>query len=776
MRASVTEEKQKQVELPLQGMTCASCVRRIEGALARAPGVSAAQVNFATRRARVEYDPARGDVAGMVAAVRAAGYEVPEEKPEADAGGDEARRDASRFWWALGLGAAVMVVSMLLDGLPQAGAAPGLGGGHALDPLMQWMAPLNHTLAGALPWLVDLGAGRLRWVLLALTLPVVLGPGRGFYQRAWTAARHRSADMNTLIAVGTGAAFVFSLVATAAPGVFTAYGMPADVYYEAVVWIIALILLGNWMEARARARTSDAVRKLMGLQSNEALVVSAGGHDQTLPIAALQPGMRVRVRPGERIAADGVVVSGASRVDESMLTGEPAPVAKAAGDRVVGATLNGSGSLVVELERVGRDTALAQIVRLVEQAQGSRAPIQRIADRVAGVFVPAVLGIAVLTFAAWMLVGPAPPLLWAMIAAVTVLIIACPCALGLAVPTAIMVGTGRGAELGVLIRTGEALERAQAVTTILLDKTGTLTEGRPRLLAVAPACDYGETELLRLAAAVERHSEHALGAAIVAAAEGRRLKLPEADAFVSEAGQGVEARVGGRAVRVGRPSAGAQVPGEWAVQGWTAVEVRVDGASAGTLAIADAVKPEAAAEVARWRSWGLRVAMVTGDAAPAAEAVARAVGIAPDQVEAGVLPGGKLEAVRRRQRTGEVVAMVGDGINDAPALAQADIGIAIGSGTDVAMVAGAITLVGGRLAGVTTAIALSRATMRRIRQNLFWALIYNVIGIPIAAGVLYPWLGVLLSPVIASAAMAFSSVSVVSNSLRLRRWSDARTN
>ncbi len=762
---SATAIAVKEVELPVEGMTCASCVRRVERALAQAPGVKTAQVNFATRRARVAYDPAAGNVAGMAAAVRAAGYEVAENKPAGAQ--NEAAQTARSFWWALGLAVAVMIGSMALDAVQM--ALP-MAGGHALDPLMRWMAPLNHALGTSLPWLGRVGAGALRWVLLALTLPVVLGPGRRFYERAWKAARHASADMNTLIAVGTGAAFLFSLVATVAPAVFTAHGMPANVYYEAVVWILALILLGNWMEARARARTSDAVRKLMGLQPSAALVIHADGSEAMTPLRELQPGMRVRVRPGERIPADGVVTSGASHVDESMLTGEPAPVSKAAGEAVTGATLNGSGSLVVELKHVGSDTILAQIVRLVEQAQGSRAPIQGVADRVAGIFVPVVIAIAVVTFAVWMLAGPAPQLLWAMIAAVTVLIIACPCAMGLAVPTAVMVGTGRGAELGVLIRKGEALERAQAVTTILLDKTGTLTEGKPRVLAAAPANEYSEDELLRLAAAVERHSEHPLGAAIVAAARTRGLSLPQAEGFASAAGQGVRAQVDGRITEVGRPGEDAAIPEEWRQRGWTTVAVRIAGASAGLLAIADAVKPEAAAAVTRWRGWGLKVAMVTGDSAPAALAVARTVGIAPEDVEAGVLPGGKLDAVRRRQQAGEVVAMVGDGINDAPALAQADLGIAIGSGTDVAMAAGNITLLGSGLGGVTTAIALSRATMGRIRENLFWALIYNAIGIPIAAGVLYPWLGVLLSPVVASAAMAFSSVSVVSNSLRLRRW------
>ncbi|MGH9466495.1 MAG: heavy metal translocating P-type ATPase [Terriglobales bacterium] len=760
-----------QVELPIAGMTCASCVRRVEKALARAPGVSEAAVNFATRRARVTYDPEQGDVAALVAAVAGAGYEVAAEtdgQPEAEA--SEAARLQRRFWIALALAVAVMVGSMALD----AELAQGPHATRALDPLMRWMAPMQHALAAALPWLFAVPSGVLRWALLVLTLPVLLGPGRGFYTRAWKALRHASADMNTLIAVGTGAAFLFSLIATVAPRLFTAHGLPANVYYEAVDWILALILLGNWLEARARRETSAAVRALIGLQPDEAGVLAADGSEQRLPVAALQAGMRVRVRPGERIPADGVVLDGASWVDESMLSGEATPVEKRPGAQVTGATLNGGGSFVVELRRVGADTALAHIVRLVEQAQGSKAPIERLADRVAGVFVPVVIAIAALTFALWMLLGPAPQLLWAMLAAVTVLIIACPCAMGLAVPTAVAVGTGRGAQLGVLVRNAEALERARSVTTILVDKTGTLTEGKPRLQAMAlqpgysePGCS--EEEALRLAAAVEYHSEHPLGRALVAAASERGLTLPRAEAFQSEAGMGVSAVIEGRRVSVGRAM---NAPAAWARQGWTVVELRVDENPAALLAIADALKPDSARTVAAWKRMGLRVGLLTGDAEPAARAIAAAAGI--DSIEAGLLPGGKAEIVRMLQQKGEVVAMVGDGINDAPALAQADVGIAVGTGAGVALAASDITLLGSSLAGVTTALALSRATMRRIRENLFWALVYNAIGIPIAAGVLYPWLGVLLSPVIASAAMAFSSVSVVSNSLRLRGWKYAK--
>jgi Cu+-exporting ATPase len=720
--------EQTRVELPVEGMTCASCVRRVERALAQAPGVHHAEVNFATRRARVDYDPALGDRAGLVAAVKAVGYGVAEHASGKDDGADPEREAMRRkLTVALPLAAAVTV----------------------------------------LPFLGLLSAASIAWWMLALTLPVVFWSGAQFYRRAWAALRHRAADMNTLIALGTGAAFLFSLAATAAPGWFRERGLPADVYYEAVVWILALILLGNWLEAGARARASAAIRKLAALQPRTARVLSEAGEVSEIPVESLTPGMRVEVRPGERIPADGVVTEGSSQVDESLLTGEPLPVAKQAGDEVTGATINGAGALTVELRQVGADTALAQIVRLVEEAQGARAPIQRIADRVAAVFVPVVIVLALVAFAAWMWLGPVPRLPWALLAAVTVLIIACPCAMGLAVPTAIMAGTGRGAELGVLVRGGPALEQLSRVDTVLLDKTGTLTLGRPVVTALHPSPGNSEEQLLRWAAAVEQRSEHPLAHAVTTAAGEHGINLPAAAGFTSHGGLGAEAEVEGRLVRVGSrrflETAGIVV-GNVA----DAVLVAVDQDFVGALEIDDAVKPGAAAAVAALRRLGLRVAMLTGDTPARAAAVAREVGM--DDVQAHLLPAGKVAAVRALQAAGHKVAMVGDGLNDAPALAQADVGIAIGAGTDIALEASDITLVGSDLGGVVAAILLARRTLRLIRQNLFWALIYNVIGIPLAAGVLYPAFGILLSPIVASGAMAFSSVSVVGNSLRLRRF------
>jgi Cu+-exporting ATPase len=573
--------------------------------------------------------------------------------------------------------------------------------------------------------------------------------------------------MNTLIALGTGAAFLFSLAATVAPGWFAARGLPADVYYDAVVWILALILLGNWLEAGARARASAAIRKLAALQPRTARVVTAAGGVEEVPVEALQAGMVVAVRPGERIPADGVVMEGVSTVDESLLTGEPLPVGKQAGDEVTGATINGAGALTVELRQVGAATALAQIVRLVEEAQGARAPIQRLADRVAAVFVPVVIAVALAAFAAWMWLGPDPRLPCALLAMVTVLIIACPCAMGLAVPTAIMAGTGRGAELGVLVRGGPALEQLSRVDTVLLDKTGTLTVGRPVVSGVRPRAGTSADDLLRRAAAVEQLSEHPLAQAVVAAARGRGLALPAAGEFASHGGLGAEATVAGRRVRVGSRRF-LEAAGIEGVEDAGAVLVAVDGEWVGALDMDDALKPGAAAAVEALRRMGLRVAMLTGDAPQRAAAVAQAVGIA--EVRAHLLPASKVAAVKALQKEGRRVAMVGDGINDAPALAQADVGIAIGAGTDIALEASDITLVGADPGGVVAAIALARQTLRLIRQNLFWALIYNVIGIPVAAGVLYPAFGILLSPIVASGAMAFSSVSVVGNSLRLRRF------
>ncbi|HEY9505835.1 MAG TPA: copper-translocating P-type ATPase, partial [Gemmatimonadales bacterium] len=549
-------------------------------------------------------------------------------------------------------------------------------------------------------------------------------------------------------------------------------GIQPHVYYEAVIWIITLVLLGNLLEARARSRTADAIRRLVELRPPTARVFRDGA-ELELPLSQVRPGDEVRVLPGEKIPTDGTVVDGASHVDEAMLTGEPAPVRKIAGDAVIGGTLNRNGALRLRVERVGADTVLSRIIRLVRQAQGSKAPIQRLADRIAAVFVPVVMAIAVLTFVVWLLVGPEPAYLHALVSAVTVLIIACPCAMGLAVPTAVMVATGRGAELGILIKGGETLERSSRLDTVVFDKTGTVTEGTPTLRRIASA---DELDALRLAASLERHSEHPLGEAILAAASERGLPLSEPRLFESLTGRGVTGIVDGRRVAVGNRALLAELgfaPGRFAAEadafaaeGHTPVFVAVDGLVTAVMAIADAVKPGAREAVRALHAMGLRTVMLTGDDAVTAKAVARAVGV--DQVAANLLPEDKLEQVRRLQEEGRAVAMVGDGINDAPALAQADVGLAMGTGTDVAIEAGDITLMRGDPLGIPRAIALARRSMRVMRQNLFWAFVYNVVGIPIAAGVLYPEFGIRLTPMFAAGAMAVSSVSVVMNSLRLR--------
>jgi Cu+-exporting ATPase len=610
------------------------------------------------------------------------------------------------------------------------------------------------------PGLMRLAA--MSWIQLALTAPVVFYAGAPFYKGAWTALRHRSANMNTLIALGTGAAFLYSLTVTVRGG--------HEVYYEAAAVIVTLILLGRVLEARARGKASEAIRHLRELQPKTARVVRDGA-EQDIPIEQVRVGDLVVVRPGEKIPVDGAVREGDSAVDESMLTGESMPVDKKSGDAVYGGTINRSGSLRFEARKVGRATALQQMIELVRQAQGSRAPVARLADVVSGYFTVGVLAIATLTFVVWLalaLLGVAP-LSFALRNFVAVLIIACPCALGLATPTAIMVGTGRGAERGILIKGGEALEAAHRIDTVILDKTGTITCGQPRVTDVIPMNGYAEAAVLRLAASAERYSEHPLGRAIVEHAQALAIVLEDPAGFRAVAGHGVEARVDGCDVTVGSFAGPLELPEmeRLAAEGKTAVVVAVDGQPAGAIGIADTVKPEAAAAVRRLHEMGIEVWMITGDNRRTAESVARQVGI--QRVLAEVLPDAKLAEVRKLQAAGRKVAMVGDGINDAPALAQADVGIAIGTGTDIAKEAASITLMRGDLNGVAGALALARLTMRVIRQNLFWAFAYNIIGIPIAAGALYPFTGWLLSPVLASAAMALSSVTVVTNSLRLKR-------
>lgn len=758
------EESAVRVDLSLAGMTCNACARRIERRLSNAEGVRSANVNFATARATVEYDRSVTGAAQLIETVKEIGYGASDAgaagaaEREQEAASAEQHALRRRFLVAAVLSVPIVLVAM----------------SHGR------IAVFNVT------W--------INWAQLALTLPVIFYSGWPFYRSAWTALRHRAADMNTLIATGTGAAFIYSLVVTIAPQLVAAThdaalmsmsdgagSVPvAPVYYEAASVIITLVILGRLLEARARGKTSEAIKRLMGLQPRTARVVREDGGEVDIPIEAVEVGDTVVVRPGERIPVDGVVTEGASAVNEAMLTGESMPVEKLAGAEVIGATINGTGSFRFRATKVGRDTVLQQIVRMVEQAQGQRAPIARLADTISGYFTPIVICIAILAFVVWFIAAPAESRLsYALVSFVSVLIIACPCALGLATPTAVMVATGRGAEHGILVKGGEALETAHRLTTIVLDKTGTITRGQPAVTDVLTAANFDEDELLRLAAAAERGSEHPLGEAIVRRAAERGFARASVAEFNALAGHGVAAEVEGRRVLIGNLRLMTQ-RGVTALNdlqeraegltaaGKTVVYIAVDGAAAGIIAVADETKAESREAVGALERLGLEVVMLTGDNRQTAEAVAREVGI--KRVLAEVLPEGKAAEVRKLQAEGKRVAMVGDGLNDAPALAAADIGIAIGTGTDVAIEASDITLIRGDLRGVVTAIALSRQTIKVIKQNLFWAFIYNTLGIPLAAGALYPFTGWLLSPVVASAAMALSSVSVVANSLRLKRF------
>lgn len=620
----------------------------------------------------------------------------------------------------------------------------------------------------------------LAWTQLLLATPVVLWGGWPFFQRGWASVINRNLNMFTLIAIGTGTAYLYSVVATLFPGLFPAsfrgHSGEVAIYFEAAAVITTLVLLGQVLELRARGQTSSAIRALLGLAPKTARILHDDGSETDIPLALVKPGDRLRVRPGEKVPVDGVILEGGSAVDESMVTGEPIPVEKNPGSRVTGGTVNGTGSFVMRADRVGGDTLLAQIVRMVSEAQRSRAPIQRLADLVSSYFVPIVVLVAIVTFVVWALMGPEPRMAYALVNAVAVLIIACPCALGLATPMSIMVGTGRGATAGVLIRNAEALEVIEKVDTLVVDKTGTLTEGKPRLVSVVPVSGGNEPELLRLAASLERGSEHPLAAAIVAGAQAKELPLADAKEFRSLTGKGVVGTVDGRSVALGNQKLLEELaiaPGPLREQaeglrrdGQTVMFVAVDGRPTGLLGVADPIKPSTPEALQRLRQEGIRIVMLTGDNRTTAEAVARKLGI--DHVEAEVLPEQKSEVIRRLQAQGRIVAMAGDGVNDAPALARAQVGIAMGTGTDVAMESAGVTLVKGDLRGIVRARRLSDGTMRNIRQNLFFAFLYNVLGVPIAAGVLYPFFGLLLSPMIAAAAMTFSSVSVVMNALRLR--------
>jgi Cu+-exporting ATPase len=619
------------------------------------------------------------------------------------------------------------------------------------------------------------------WIELLLATPVVLWGGWPFFERAWRSAVNRAPNMFTLIGLGVAVAYAFSVVATVAPGAFPAAfrgrGGGVAVYYEPAAVIVTLVLLGQVLELRARGRTGAAIRALLRLAPAVARRIGPDGTERDVPLEQVRVGDRLRVRPGEKVPVDGVVLEGASAVDESMVSGEPIPAEKRAGDRVIGATVNGTGALVVRAEKVGAETLLARIVGMVSEAQRSRAPIQRLADRVSAVFVPAVVGAAVLTFAVWAAAGPPPRLAYALVNAVAVLIIACPCALGLATPMSVMVATGKAASVGVLFRNAEALERLRDVDTLVFDKTGTLTEGKPRLVAIEPAAGFGADEILALAASLERASEHPLAAAVVAAASEKGVPIGPAEGFASRTGRGVVGRVAGRAVALGNAALLAEegVDAEPLAaraealrrEGQTVLLAAVDGMPAGILGVADPVKRSTPEALRDLRAEGLRLVMLTGDGRTTADAVAKRLGL--DAFEAEVPPEGKAEAVARLQGEARIVAFAGDGVNDAPALAKADVGIAMGTGTDVAMESAAVTLVKGDLTGIVRARRLSRAAVRNIRQNLFFAFVYNALGVPVAAGILYPFFGVLLSPMVAAAAMSFSSVSVIGNALRLRR-------
>ncbi len=749
------EVREETTELAIEEMTCASCVGRVEKALTRVPGVLEASVNLATERARVRHLAGVVTTADLEDAVKQAGYTSRRLSAEtADTGDQDTERRESE---ARSLRQSLLIAALLT--LPVFILEMG---SHLIPPLHHWvMAVLGQQTNG--------------YIQFVLTSLVLFGPGLRFFRKGIPALLRGAPDMNSLVSVGTSAAYGYSVVATFLPEVLPKG--TANVYFEAAAVIVTLILLGRTLEARAKGKTSQAIKRLVGLQAKTARV-ERNGESVEIPLDQVATGGIVLVRPGEKVPVDGDVVEGTSYVDESMITGEPVPVLKAAGAAVVGGTLNKTGAFSFRVTKIGANTVLAQIIRLVEEAQGSKLPIQALVDRVTMWFVPAVMAAATLTFFIWLLFGPAPALTFALVNAVAVLIIACPCAMGLATPTSIMVGTGRAAELGVLFRKGEALQALRDVSVVALDKTGTLTKGRPELTDLIPAEGFEYDEVLALVAAVETRSEHPIAEAIVAAAKQRNITLARVDDFDATPGFGVSANVSGHTVAVGADRfmtllgldvasflSAAQSLGE---QGKSPLYAAIDGRLAAIIAVADPIKETTPAAIKALHALGLKVAMITGDNAATAAAIARQLGI--DEVAAEVLPDGKVAALKTLRVNGARVAFVGDGINDAPALAEADVGLAIGTGTDVAIEAADVVLMSGDLRGVPNAIALSQATIRNIKQNLFWAFAYNAVLIPVAAGALYPLNGTLLSPIFAAAAMAMSSVFVLGNALRLKRF------
>ena len=823
METRSDEEQLARIDIPVAGMTCASCVRRVERALEKKQGVAEASVSFTAEKASLTYDPAVTSPGELVKTIRDAGYDADVRETTLGVTGMTCASCVGRVERALEKVPGVLEANVNLANervtvgyvagqveprdLRKAVDSAGYGVVRGEESFVEDAREREYKklgadfllaatltaliLLGSLPMMLGLESPvPMRWLnpgLLFLATPVQFWAGRRFYRGAWGALKHGQANMNTLVVMGTTAAYLYSAVAALAPGLFAAGR--ADVYFDTSALIITLILLGRLLEARAKGRTNEAIKKLAGLQAKTARVVR-GGEEADIPVEDVHVGDVVVVRPGEKVPVDGRVVSGGSAVDESMITGESIPATKGEGDEVIGATINASGSFRFAATKVGKDTALSQIIRMVEEAQGSKAPIQRLADRISAVFVPAVIGVAAATFVVWLRLGPEPALTFALLNTVAVLIIACPCAMGLATPTSIMVGTGKGAESGILIKGGEALEGAHKLDTVVLDKTGTLTRGRPELTDVVIGDEIREEELLRLVASAERGSEHPLGEAIVRGAKHRGLSLDDTDSFEAVSGGGIRALVEGREVLAGNkrflaesgvPEDGLAPKGEGlAREGKTPIFVVVDGELVGLVAVADVVRDESRQAVGLLHDMGIEVAMLTGDNRHTAEAIARELGV--DRVVAEVRPEDKVAEVKRLQAEGKRVGMVGDGINDAPALAQADVGIAIGTGSDVAMEAGDLTLISGDVRGVARAISLSKATVRNIKQNLFWAFAYNVVLIPVAAGVLYPLFsegsvpGLLrpvlgeygfLNPVLAAAAMALSSVTVLSNALRL---------